>query len=76
MVLEVLASLGIGFDCASQGEIQKVLSLGVAPNRIIFANPTKKNSHIKYAAETGVSLMTFDNVNELYKIKKYYPDAK
>lgn len=53
VVLETLASLGTSFDCASKGEIMKVLSLGVSPDRIIFANPTKFLSHIKYAAKLG-----------------------
>nr|XP_022912691.1 ornithine decarboxylase 1-like [Onthophagus taurus]XP_022912692.1 ornithine decarboxylase 1-like [Onthophagus taurus] len=75
-VLEVLAALGTGFDCASKAEINKVLSLGVQSNRIIFANPAKPNSHIKHAVATGVDLMTFDNETELYKVKDLYPDAR
>ncbi|KAJ8955857.1 hypothetical protein NQ318_005403 [Aromia moschata] len=72
----VLAALGAGFDCASKEEIRKVLELGVAPSRIIFANPAKKASHIRYAAAVGVTTMTFDNENELYKIKRYFTDAR
>uniref|UniRef100_A0A8D2DD27 Orn/DAP/Arg decarboxylase 2 N-terminal domain-containing protein n=1 Tax=Sciurus vulgaris TaxID=55149 RepID=A0A8D2DD27_SCIVU len=48
-VLRVLAPLGTGFDCASQVELEQVLSLGVAPARIIFANPCKASIHIQYA---------------------------
>ncbi|GLH14237.1 Ornithine decarboxylase 1 [Gryllus bimaculatus] len=75
-VLEVLAALGTGFDCASKTEINKVLGLGVDASRIIFANPAKPASHIRHAAATGVDLMTFDNETELHKIKSLYPDAK
>ncbi|KAJ8933450.1 hypothetical protein NQ314_014007 [Rhamnusium bicolor] len=75
-VLEVLTALGTGFDCASKGEINKVLSLGVDPSNIIFANPAKPASHIRHAATVGVSTMTFDNETELHKVKKLYPDAK
>nr|XP_008200143.1 PREDICTED: ornithine decarboxylase 1 [Tribolium castaneum]XP_968571.3 PREDICTED: ornithine decarboxylase 1 [Tribolium castaneum] len=75
-VLEVLAALGTGFDCASKGEINKVLSLGVSPDRIIFANPAKPSSHIRHAAATNVSTMTFDNETELHKIKNFHPDSK
>uniref|UniRef100_A0A646QEW9 ornithine decarboxylase n=1 Tax=Hemiscolopendra marginata TaxID=943146 RepID=A0A646QEW9_9MYRI len=75
-VLEVLASLGTGFDCASKSEIQKVMDLGIDPSRIIYANPCKTASFIKYAAKQGVSLMTFDNEAELYKVKTLYPDAQ
>lgn len=75
-VLAVLAQLGTGFDCASKGEIQKVLSLNVSQSRIIYANPCKQESHIKYAAASGVEYMTFDNETELHKVKKFHPQAK
>lgn len=75
-VLEVLAALGTGFDCASRAEINKVLSLGVDPSNIIFANPAKPASHIRYASTVNVNTMTFDNENELHKVKQLFPDAR
>ena len=48
----------------------------MSPNRIIYANPCKQISHIKYAAQKGVELMTFDNKSELEKVKIHYPTAK
>lgn len=59
-----------------QAEIQKVLQLGVAPTRIIYANPCKQSSMLKYAAKKDVSMMTFDNEAELHKVKALYPDAQ
>lgn len=76
MLLKLLAFLGTGFDCASKNEIQKVLDLGVSPDRIIFANPCKQASMIKYAYKQGVNYMTFDNEMELYKIKEHHSNAK
>ncbi|CAG0919795.1 unnamed protein product [Notodromas monacha] len=75
-VLQLMATLGVGFDCASKGEIQKVKEFGVSADRIIYANPCKSNSHLKAAAGAGVDLMTFDNDAELYKIKQVYPSAR
>lgn len=75
-VLEVLAALGTSFDCASKVEIAKVLSVGVSTDRIIFANPAKPASHVRYAASVGVATMTFDNESELYKIQNLYPNAR
>lgn len=74
-ILQILASLGTGFDCASKAEIEQVLSLGVDPSRIVYANPCKMRSHIKYAREGNVSMMTFDNDEELRKVKDFFPDA-
>ena len=60
----------------SQSEIQQVLEHNVAPSRIVYANPCKQTSHIRYAAKNDVALMTFDNETELHKIKAVYPDAE
>lgn len=76
MMLRTLAALGTGFDCASKQEISSVLQLGVRPERIIFANPAKMASHIRYAAAAGVNTMTFDNETELVKVKSLMPHAK
>lgn len=76
-VIRLLAALGTGFDCASNGEISQVLNVGgIDPSRIIFANPCKANSFIRNAAKMRVDMMTFDNSDELYKIARAHPRAK
>lgn len=75
-VLRLMAKMGAGFDCASQVEIEKVLSLGVDSDRIIFAQPCKTKSYVRYAATKQVKQMTFDNADELYKIKRFFPGAE
>lgn len=75
-VLKALVSMGTGFDCASKGEMKTMLSYGVPPHKIIYANPCKQKNHIKFAADNGIELMTFDNSDELYKIKAIHPNAK
>ncbi|XP_074072639.1 ornithine decarboxylase-like [Macrotis lagotis] len=75
-VLQVLANLGTGFDCASRGELEQVLKMGVAPTRIIYANTCKQISYIQYAASQGVQLMTFDCEEEVIKVAKFHPTAR
>lgn len=75
-LVKTLAALGAGFDCASWGEINQVLSYGIDPERIIMANPCKPPSHIVSARNHGVFKFTFDNVDELQKIKKCCPQAE
>ena len=53
-----------------------ILNLNVSPDHIIFANPIKPESHLKYAERNGVKKMTFDNTQELYHIKEYFPTAR
>jgi len=75
-VIKLLAFLGAGFDCASKGEMKKVMDLGVSADRIIYANPCKQGAYIRYAEQVGVETMTFDNEQELMKIKKMHSNAK
>ncbi|OTB18857.1 hypothetical protein K445DRAFT_54670 [Daldinia sp. EC12] len=75
-VIQLLAGLGTGFDCASKSEIEQVLNMGVDPARIIYAQPCKTNSYVRYVANRGVKQMTFDNADELRKIAKLFPDAE
>jgi len=78
MVLKTLRTLGARFDCASKEEIEAVLALGDvdAEHDIIYANPTKPRSHLIAARRHGVKMMTFDNADELHKIKAAYPEAQ
>lgn len=73
LILKVLASLDVNFDCASKNEIASVMNITDDPKRIIFANPCKMSNQIKYARANDVDLMTFDSDHELYKIKLYHP---
>lgn len=75
-LVQALARLGCGFDCASLAEMNAVLSHGVDPNDIIYANPCKQPSHVQYATANAVDMMTFDSQDELTKIKAINPNAK
>uniref|UniRef100_A0A3B4ZZP7 ornithine decarboxylase n=1 Tax=Stegastes partitus TaxID=144197 RepID=A0A3B4ZZP7_9TELE len=75
-VVRMLMALGTGFDCASKAEIQLALSLGVTPDKIIYAHTTKPMSHIRYACNHRVDVMTFDSEGELLKISLCHPQAK
>lgn len=59
-----------------QVELEQGLRLGVAPSRIIDANPCKPVSHIQYAARHGVRLLTFDSEEELSKVAQHHPEAR
>ncbi|GAQ03705.1 ornithine decarboxylase [Aspergillus lentulus] len=74
--LDANSDLGTGFDCASIEELRTVLSLGVDSCRIIFANPCKSASSLVFAARTGVTRTTFDNLDELDTIRTFLPNAQ
>ncbi|XP_072044791.1 ornithine decarboxylase-like [Amphiura filiformis] len=76
-VLRLLYALNCGFDCASKGELKLLReTIGVHPERIINANTWKQCSHLEYARDHGVKMMTFDCEEELDKVKKIHPEAE
>lgn len=72
--LSALVQMGVGFDCASQNEIRAVFKahettgLPVDTRRLIYANPIKPISHLKFASSLGVNLTTVDSLEEVEKI--------
>lgn len=75
-IIQTLHALGSKFDCASQKEIQEVLSITKDPSKIIFANPFKIPHQLEYAASVGVERVTADNVSELEKLRFFHKNAK
>ncbi|ODV83330.1 hypothetical protein CANARDRAFT_203367 [[Candida] arabinofermentans NRRL YB-2248] len=71
-LIEKINKLGLGFDCASQNEIELILKQGIDASRIIYANPCKSIPYIKYANEKDINLTTVDNYDELLKMKEYH----
>lgn len=76
LIINLLAKLGCNFDCASKCELMNAMSIVDNPDRIIFANPCKISSHLRYACENNISKMTFDSIEELEKIYNIYPAAQ
>jgi len=75
-IIERLRDLGSSFDVASVGEINKLLSLNVTPDRMIFANPIKREKDIAYAYDIGLNLFAADSPMELEKIAENAPGSQ
>ncbi|KAL3043860.1 hypothetical protein OYC64_003672 [Pagothenia borchgrevinki] len=75
-VIEVLASLGLGFVCANKTEVSLVLEQGVPPESIILSGVCKQLALIKYAAKNNVQHLVCENQAELSKISRLHPSAK
>lgn len=50
--------------------------MGVNPDKIVFAQTVKPVHNLALAKDKGVYKMTFDNENELLKVKKHFPSAE
>ena len=75
-LMRTLAASGSGFDVASAAEMEQALALGVPADDIIFANPIKSIKDLHYARRVGVHKMTFDNADELHKVREHHPEAE
>ncbi len=74
-ILECLSELGSCFDVASDGEIRTLSELGIAGEKLIYANPIKTRGGFRACRDAKVSRMTFDSVTEIEKIAQECPGA-
>lgn len=74
-ILKLLRDLGSYFDVASRPEIEKLLSIGVEPERMSFGNTIKKSSDIAFAYEKGIKMFAVDSEMEIEKIAKNAPNS-
>ncbi|MFO8010410.1 MAG: type III PLP-dependent enzyme [Dehalococcoidia bacterium] len=74
-VIELLHSLGCGFEISSEQELKLVLGCGVPSEQIISSNPLKNVSFIEAAHEAGVRYFAFDSHNEIEKLAEFAPGS-
>ncbi len=75
-VLGFLNEEGVGFEVASQKELEALLDLGVNPAEVYYSNPIKSPLHLQFAVDHGVEWYVIDSVDELRKVHRAKPDAK
>ncbi|MBK6957683.1 MAG: type III PLP-dependent enzyme [Nitrosomonas sp.] len=75
-VLTLLRDKGACFDIASTYELDKVLALGVTPDRISFGNTIKKAKDIRTFYQKGVRMFATDSEADLRNIAKAAPGAR
>ena len=75
-VLELLRDLGSCFDIASRYELDRVLSLGISPERLSYGNTIKKPVDIRYFYEKGVTLFATDSERDVRNIAREAPGAR
>lgn len=74
-VLQVLASLGAGFDVVSGGEIARVLRAGGQADHIVFSGVAKSHDEIRYALDVGILQFNVESIAELKRISQVAADA-
>lgn len=67
-VVAHLATLGLGADVASGGELATVLRAGVSPDAIVMTGPGKRDDELRLAVDTGVRAVTVESPGELRRL--------
>lgn len=57
-------------------ELDKLLSIGVSPDRMSYGNTIKKSRDIAYFYEKGVRMYVNDNIDDLRNIAREAPGSK
>ena len=64
-VLATLARLGAGMDVVSEGELRRVLAVGVAPDKIAFSGVGKTQAEMAFALQQGIFAFNVESEPEL-----------
>lgn len=67
-ILKLLADLGSGFDIVSVGELERVLTAGGDPGKIVFSGVGKQIDEIKRAISVGIYCFNVECEAELERI--------
>lgn len=69
-VLNVLARQGAGFDIVSVGELERVLSAGGDPAKVIFSGVGKQASEMRRALQVGIKCFNVESEAELDRLNE------
>jgi diaminopimelate decarboxylase len=68
-VLQVLASLGSGFDIVSAGELERVMLAGGDPARTVFSGVGKRAEEMQRALQAGIRCFNVESEAELVRLE-------
>ena len=66
-VLQLLASLGSGFDIVSVGELERVIAAGGDPAKVVFSGVGKRDDEIAAALKAGIHCINVESEWELQR---------
>ncbi len=65
VLLKIISSYGFGADCVSWNEIERALSCGFNPEKIVFAGVGKSDYEISNALKAGILCFNCESLQEL-----------
>ncbi|BCE02187.1 diaminopimelate decarboxylase [Marinicellulosiphila megalodicopiae] len=73
-ILNILAKKGAGFDIVSIGELQRVITAGGDPKKVVFSGVAKEYHEIQYALEVGIHCFNVESPDEIDLINQVASD--
>lgn len=70
LIIKELSGQGLGFDCASSGELRQVLKQGVEAGRLLLTGPAKSKEFLKEALSKGVKLFIVESHKQLENLEQ------
>lgn len=64
-ILKAISNYGFGADCVSAREIERAMSCGFEPDKIVFAGVGKTDLEIEYAIEMDILSINCESIEEL-----------
>ncbi|MGZ5013683.1 MAG: diaminopimelate decarboxylase [Methylobacter sp.] len=69
-ILNLLARLGSGFDIVSMGELERVITAGGDPKKIVFSGVGKREDEILAALKIGIRCFNIEVSGELDRVNR------
>ncbi len=69
-ILNLLATMGSGFDIVSIGELQRVLAAGGDPRKTVFSGVGKQDHEIAFALENNIYCFNIESEDELGRLNQ------
>jgi diaminopimelate decarboxylase len=73
-VLNVLARLGSGFDIVSVGELERVLTAGGDPHKVVFSGVGKRDDEMRRALEVGIHCFNVESKQNSSGLTRLLPN--
>ncbi len=73
-ILATLAKLGAGADVVSGGELQRALTAGIPPKKIVFSGVGKTADEMRAALTAGIRVFNVESLPELYVLNDVAAD--
>ncbi|MBQ4488067.1 MAG: diaminopimelate decarboxylase [Ruminobacter sp.] len=69
-ILQLMASLGTGFDIVSGGELARVIEAGGDPRKVVYSGVAKSVNEIEYALSQNILCFNVESPAELERINQ------